>query len=78
MADSHALKKLKTHAKKFGDEGVMQAGVEVDLSFAQLVELQKFIDNLAAQKQGAWAKKHRLTVETRVKRLLGIEEEEAA
>jgi hypothetical protein len=68
------LQNLKKHAKRFGSDGVMEAAVESGLPFEELVELQKHIDALHAEDK--WAKKPRLTAETRVKRMLGIEEAE--
>lgn len=80
MAD--LLAKLKRHADRYGPEGVMEAARTASdfhdgqLEFDELVELQTHIDGLSAGDK--WAKKHRLSAETRVKRLLGIDETEAA
>lgn len=56
----------------------MEAAIEFDFDFDDLVKLQTFLDKLIADKQGKWAKKHRLTVEERVMRLLGHDDEPEA
>jgi hypothetical protein len=76
LAKKDNLDGLKLHAKRYGTDGVMQAGVELDLTYAQLCQLQTHIDGIVAQNK--YAKKTRLSVETRVNRLLGIEEEDEA
>ncbi len=77
MAESTHLKNLKHHAKRYGPEYVMEAGLHFELSFKELVELQKYADEVAATRN-KYAPKPRLSAETRVKRLLGEEEGEAA
>jgi len=66
------LEGLKKHATRHGSEFVMETGAEAGLSFSELVALQKHIDTLPR------AAKSRYTAETRVKRLLGIEDPEEA
>lgn len=69
------LDAYKRHADRFGTSGVMAAGAD-ELDFDQLVELQKHIDSVDSQIR--YAPKIRLSAETRVKRLLGIPEDEGA
>jgi hypothetical protein len=72
-------KALIRHARKNGPECVMTSAVELGLSQANLVKLQKAIDDLPARKVGRVTipkTRHRLTAETRVKRLLGIDDQE--
>ena len=70
------LERLQHHAKRYGTEGIMQAGVEFDLTQKELVQLQKYVDEVNAQRN-KYAPKPRVSAEVRVKRLLGIEEEAA-
>ena len=67
------LSQIQQHAKRYGPDHVMEAAAELDFSFDDLVKLQTFLDKLEVEKKGKWAKKHRLTVEERVERLLGID-----
>lgn len=55
----------------------MESAAECEfLSFEELVELQKALDRIEKQQAGRYqSKNRRLSAETRVKRLLGIEEE---
>lgn len=74
------ISQLKKHARRFGTESVMDAAVEVGLTLEQLIELQKFVDEVddeaARARRFHRPKKRKLTAEQRVKRLLGIEEDE--
>lgn len=66
---------LTKHASRFGCEGVMDAAMDVNLYFSDLVQLQKNLDEIEASRT-RFHKPPRLSAETRVKRLLGIEDEE--
>jgi hypothetical protein len=70
---------LIRHARKNGPECVMQSAVELGLGQSNLIRLQTAIDNLPTRKVGRveiHKTRHRLSAETRVKRLLGIDEQE--
>ena len=67
---------LTKHARRFGSEGVMEAALDAQLPFEEMVRLQTVLDEIDSQQRGY--RKPRLTAETRVKRLLGIEEEKDA
>lgn len=71
-----ALARLKRHVDRYGPESVMETGAE-SLDFDELCELQRHVDEDERRRQGRWAKNHRLSVEERVRRLLGVEEEVA-
>lgn len=76
------MEELIRHAKRFGVDGVMETAAESwrlgRCSFEQVVSLQKEVDTIQANptRRHAAKTKHRLTAEVRVKRLLGITEEE--
>lgn len=70
-----------THAAKFGVEGVMEAARDQGLQLKELEALLTECDRIEAShlrrtRRFASPRKHRLTVEQRVKRLCGIPEEE--
>jgi hypothetical protein len=70
------VKSLQKHARKYGSDGVMEHAIELKLSFQSLVLLQKTCDEADDRRTPKiLRKKRRLSVETRVKRLLGIEED---
>lgn len=70
------------HARKFGTEGVMETAAESRVPHPLLCELLTALDEIEAQqarsKKFGSVKTHRLTVEERVNRLLGIEATEEA
>jgi hypothetical protein len=80
--DDNAVAPLLRHAKKFGTDGVMEAAVEarleLDLDFDALVRLREELDEIEKKPQRRFdtPKTHRLSAELRVKRLLGIPDEE--
>jgi hypothetical protein len=67
---------LLRHAERFGCEGVLEAGVDLDLPREQLIELLAGLDAIAARDN--WTPRRRLTPETRVRRILGEPEPEPA
>lgn len=73
---------LIRHAKRFGVDGVMETAADRWrsglCSFESVVKLQKEVDHIEANptRRHATKTRHRLTAELRVKRLLGIEDEE--
>lgn len=76
-----ALEPLLKHARKFGTAQVMETAIEDGFELAALVLLQEELDKVDAaeakkRRFGGPYKKPRLTAEARVKRLLGIEEDE--
>ena len=76
------MEDLKKHADKFGGEGVIDAAVGAFhlgyFSETDVIEVQTHLDK--SRKKSPWEGKKRLTVETRVQRLLGIDrsQEDAA
>ena len=67
------------HAKRFGTESILEAASQAGLQLGELVALQVELDAIQAAKHdqfGATAKKHRLSAERRVKRYLGIEDDQ--
>ena len=77
MADKTVLAMYLKHVDKFGDDGVMDAAIHSEIvgkpmTLSELVALQKHIDS----KRPKHAPKMRLSAETRVKRLLGLDKEE--
>lgn len=74
------LASLKKHIDRFGTEGVMLTAAtfhhEGVLSFQEVIELQKLVDEATPRRRNQ--RGPRLTVETRVRRLLGLPEEEPA
>ena len=64
----------KKHATRFGVEQVMEAAAEDGLSMSELVELQGFVDEIVARNK--WAPKKKLSATVRVRRLLGLPDEE--
>lgn len=79
------VEQLLSHAKKFGSEGVIETAMDAKFSFEQLVRLLTGLDKVDKERDAArvarghystW-KKPRKSAEDRVKRLLGIEEEDA-
>jgi len=73
---TNTLKALKKHADRYGYDGVMETAVDLGLNEEQLIELQEHIDEIVSRDR--WAPKRRLSAETRVRRLLGVEESEDA
>lgn len=69
---------LKKHARKYGTDGILETGIDCGLNFEQLVELQKVLDQIEGSRRPKFApeKRRRLSVETRVKRALGLDTEE--
>lgn len=67
---------LTKHARKYGPEFVMDAGIEAGLSQRHLVQLQKNLDAIEDSKLRKPPR--RISAELRVKRLLGIEPEEGS
>ena len=69
------MEDLKKHADKFGGEGVIDAAATAYhfgyFSETDVIEVQKHLDK--SRKKTPWEGKKRLTVETRVQRLLGID-----
>lgn len=72
------LPNLKKHIDRFGTGGVMQAGADFFrsglLSFEEVVQLQQLVDEATPRRRHE--RGPRLTPETRVRRLLGLPEEE--
>lgn len=72
---------LKKHAERFGTDAVMETAAEEyhagGFTFDDVVELLELCDVIHRRKQ-PYAKKTRVSTETRAKRLLGIEEETEA
>lgn len=75
------------HAKKYGTEGVIEAAIEtlgpaaeenVKELAALLVKLDAIDAEATKARRFSKTRRHRLTPEQRIKRLLGIEDEEAA
>lgn len=67
------LEIYKGHAKRYGTDAIMESAAADGMGELALIDLQKYCDSLAP----AWAGKRRLSAETRVKRLLGLDKEEA-
>lgn len=79
-ADTAAIAIYVRHAQRFGTTEVMSAAIEADVPFTALVLLREQLDELEekaakAKRFGSYSKP-RLSAETRVKRLLGIEDED--
>lgn len=70
------LEGLCRHAKRFGSEGVMETGIEEGLTIAELCTLLEACDEADRSARSYVKTKKRLTVEQRVRRLLGLEDEE--
>ena len=66
------LEAFKHQASKYGEDGCMETAAELGMSYNDLCLLQKHIDS----NRPRHAPKHRLSVETRVKRILGIDPNE--
>lgn len=71
---------LLKHAERYGVDGVMDAGIDLKLSFGELVELQTELwrienEQLAAARRFFTPKKRKLTAEEVVRRLLGLPED---
>jgi hypothetical protein len=65
------------HIKKFGPEGVLEAARDAGLPISELVMIQTSIDAREDAQAGRFGKKkRRLSAEQRVKRFLGIADEE--
>lgn len=75
-----SISEFKKHAKRYGTEGVMNAAIELGYDFDALCDLQAQLDAIDADharaKRFGVEKRHRLTVETRVRRLLGLPDDE--
>lgn len=69
------VEKLVRHAQRFGTEGVIDTAVEGRVPFEELVRLLTALDEIDQNQRGRRYVKPRKTVEERVKKLLGIEEE---
>ena len=89
VTDAPMVGDFVKHAERFGTEGVMETAAECGHSFDALVRLQDAVDRIEAEhgREGKFIRHNRLgrrvqvrpkrtTAEERVKRLLGIEEEE--
>lgn len=75
-ADSAAIAIYVRHAQRFGTDEVIASAVEKNVGFSALVMLQTKLDEIDATKRRRGQTGPRLSAETRVKRLLGIEDEE--
>lgn len=64
------LDNLNRHLDKYGPDGVMEAARDAGFTLASLVALQERIDRLPRQPR------HRKSAEARVRRWLGLPEEE--
>ena len=79
MAETRfTLESAKRHIDRFGPDAVMDTAIESyhagTMTLADLCSLQTHIDE-HEKKKNRWARKHRKTVEQRVKQLLGISDE---
>jgi hypothetical protein len=74
-----SVKKYVEHAKKHGTDQVLETAIEAGLGFDELCELLPALDKLPPHqpKPRFWAPvKHKLTVKTRVRRAMGLDDEE--
>lgn len=67
-------------ARRFGTDCILETGVEMGLTFDELVTLQTELftieDEIANARRFSRAKKRRVTPEQAVRRLLGLDDEE--
>lgn len=68
---------LARHARRYGTDCIMDTAVEFGFAHGELCSLLVVCDEVD-RKAVRFPKKHRLTVEQRVDRLLGIEDEKEA
>lgn len=73
-ADTAAIQVFVRHAQRFGTDEVLSAAADKGLRISALVALQTELDTIDAQKRRRGERGPRLSAETRVNRLLGIEE----
>lgn len=80
QADAARITIYVRHAQRFGTTEVMAAAIDAGVDFSALVMLREKLDELdekaATQKRFASYRKPRLSAHTRVKRLLGLEDDD--
>lgn len=64
---------LTKHAERYGTEFVMESALEEGLHFADLVQLQKNLDEIEGKRTRK--PKPRISAENRVKKLIGLDED---